>query len=171
MTKDATESKSHSFLGLGIAVGVALAGVLLLLVNQALHEAETPDWPYNLFLLLSGLVLWGYSYVYRGQQLLHGRVAQSEKVNAAAEKVCRNYIEREFADHPELREAVTPNYPYWGKRVIFASTYYPALKRENVELIPKAVTRLTETGVVDVDGVEHPVDVVVLSTGAQLEPS
>ena len=37
---------------------------------------------------------------------------------------------------PTSREAVTPTYPYWGKRMILASTYYPALKRDNVELDP-----------------------------------
>jgi cation diffusion facilitator CzcD-associated flavoprotein CzcO len=89
------------------------------------------------------------------------------KVNSGAEQVCRKYIAREFADRPDLQAAVTPTYPYWGKRVIFASTFYPALKRDNVELIPKSVTSLTERGVVDVDGVEHPVDVVVLATGFQ----
>jgi len=81
---NATESKSYSFTGLAIAAGVALAGVLLLLLNQGLNGA--PGWPYNLFLLFCGLLLWGYSYVYRGQRLLHERVAQSELVNAAAEK-------------------------------------------------------------------------------------
>ncbi len=84
MAKDAAESKGYSFTGLAIAVGVAVSGVLLLLLNQGLHGA--PGWPYNLFLLVCGLLLWGYSYVYRGQRLLHNRVTQSERVNAAAEK-------------------------------------------------------------------------------------
>jgi cation diffusion facilitator CzcD-associated flavoprotein CzcO len=91
----------------------------------------------------------------------------SSKVSRTAEQFCRNYIAKEFADRPDLREAVTPTYPYWGKRLIMASTFYPALKRENVELIPKAVASVTETGVVDVDGVEHPVDVLVMATGFQ----
>jgi cation diffusion facilitator CzcD-associated flavoprotein CzcO len=89
------------------------------------------------------------------------------KPHSAGEKLCRGYIAHVFADRPDLRDAVTPNYPFWGKRVIFASTFYPALKRENVELIPRAVTRVTENGVVDAAGVEHPVDVLVLSTGFQ----
>jgi cation diffusion facilitator CzcD-associated flavoprotein CzcO len=89
------------------------------------------------------------------------------KINTASEKMCRDYIAREFADRPDLRDAVTPTYPYWGKRLILASTYYPALKRENVELIPRAVASVTETGVVDVDGVERPVDVLVMATGFQ----
>ncbi|TML20297.1 MAG: NAD(P)/FAD-dependent oxidoreductase [Actinobacteria bacterium] len=89
------------------------------------------------------------------------------KINSSLEKMCRDYIAREFADRPDLREAVTPTYPYWGKRMILASTYYPALKRDNVELIPRAVTSITESGVVDADNVERPADVLVLSTGFQ----
>ena len=96
-----------------------------------------------------------------------GSYRPGSKPNAAAEKVCRDYIDRVFADRPDLREAVTPKYPLWGKRLIFATTFYPALKRENVELIARAVTRVTETGVVDADGVEHPVDVLVLASGFQ----
>jgi cation diffusion facilitator CzcD-associated flavoprotein CzcO len=89
------------------------------------------------------------------------------KVNTKMERFCRAYIDKQFADRPDLREAVTPAYPYWGKRVIFASTFYPALKRDNVELVPRAVTKVTGTGVVDTDGVEHPADVLVLATGFQ----
>jgi cation diffusion facilitator CzcD-associated flavoprotein CzcO len=96
-----------------------------------------------------------------------GAYRPGAKPNTAGEAICRSYIDRQFADRPDLREAVTPSYPYWGKRVIFASTFYPALKRDNVELIPRAVTRVTETGVVDADGVAHPVDILVLATGFQ----
>jgi cation diffusion facilitator CzcD-associated flavoprotein CzcO len=96
-----------------------------------------------------------------------GTYRPGAKAHTAAESICLSYINKQFADRPDLREAVTPKYPLWGKRLIFASTFYPALKRENVELIPRGVTRVTETGVVDVDGVEHPVDVLVVATGFQ----
>ncbi|HVM63269.1 MAG TPA: NAD(P)/FAD-dependent oxidoreductase, partial [Acidimicrobiales bacterium] len=89
------------------------------------------------------------------------------KVNAKMERFCRAYIDKQFSDRPDLRDAVTPAYPYWGKRVIFATTFYPALKRHNVELVPRAVTTVTETGVIDADGREHPADVLVLATGFQ----
>jgi cation diffusion facilitator CzcD-associated flavoprotein CzcO len=87
------------------------------------------------------------------------------KVNTLREQQCRAYIDREFAEHPELREAVTPAYPYPGKRPIFHSTFYAALKRDNVELVPKAVASVTPTGIVDVDGVEREIDVLVIATG------
>ena len=54
-----------------------------------------------------------------------------------------------------------------GKRPIFASTFYSALKKENVELVPRAVASVTRTGIVDADGVERAVDVIVMATGFQ----
>ena len=89
------------------------------------------------------------------------------KTNAEREAVCRRYIDRVFKDRPDLREAVTPTYPYPGKRPVVASTFYPALKKDNVTLVPKAVASVTPTGIVDVDGVERPVDVIVMATGFQ----
>jgi cation diffusion facilitator CzcD-associated flavoprotein CzcO len=89
------------------------------------------------------------------------------KQQRAREDVCRRYIARQFADRPDLAEAVTPKYPYPGKRPVFASTFYPALKKDNVELVPRAVTAVTPTGIVDADGKERAVDVIVMATGFQ----
>jgi cation diffusion facilitator CzcD-associated flavoprotein CzcO len=94
-------------------------------------------------------------------------VRPGTKVNTAREQMCRRYIERQFEARPDLRDAVTPTYPYPGKRPVFATTFYPALKQTNVELVPKAVTSLTSTGIVDADGVERAVDVIVMATGFQ----
>lgn len=87
--------------------------------------------------------------------------------NRAREEVCRRYIARQFEGRPELRDAVTPRYPYPGKRPVLASTFYPALKQDNVELVPRAVSSVTRTGIVDSDGVERAVDVIVMATGFQ----
>jgi len=88
-------------------------------------------------------------------------------MNDAREAACRDYINATFADRPDLAAAVTPDYPYPGKRPIFNTTFYPTLLAENVELVPRAVEKVTRTGVVDVDGVERPVDVLVMCTGFQ----
>jgi cation diffusion facilitator CzcD-associated flavoprotein CzcO len=87
--------------------------------------------------------------------------------NRAAEQAGRDLIAREFADRPDLAAAVTPNHPFWGKRPIFNSTFYAALKHPNVELVPRAVEAVTPKGVVDADGVEREVDILVIATGFQ----
>jgi cation diffusion facilitator CzcD-associated flavoprotein CzcO len=89
------------------------------------------------------------------------------KLHGQRQRACLDYIACEFADRPDLRQGVTPRYPFPGKRPIMATTYYPALKKDNVELVPLAVSRVTPTGIVDADGVERAVDVVVMATGFQ----
>ena len=89
------------------------------------------------------------------------------RTNEAQQRFCLGYIARQFRDRPDLRDAVTPKYPFPGKRPVIASTFYPALKKENVELVPRAVASLTRTGIVDTDGVERAVDVIVMATGFQ----
>jgi cation diffusion facilitator CzcD-associated flavoprotein CzcO len=102
------------------------------------------------------------------KNLLGGAIWRpGSKQQRAREQVCRAYIARQFKDRPDLAESVTPAYPYPGKRPIFASTFYPALKQDNVELVPKAVTSVTRTGIVDSDGEERAVDVIVMATGFQ----
>jgi cation diffusion facilitator CzcD-associated flavoprotein CzcO len=89
------------------------------------------------------------------------------KINSEREAMCRRYIARVFKDRPDLRDAVTPAYPYPGKRPVVASTFYPALEKDNVTLVPKAVSSVTRTGIVDAGGVERSVDVIVMATGFQ----
>ncbi len=87
--------------------------------------------------------------------------------NTKREEMCRRYISRRFADRPDLQQAVTPTYPYPGKRPVIASTFYPALKKENVTLVPRAVASVTPTGIVDTMGVERRVEVIIMATGFQ----
>lgn len=82
-----------------------------------------------------------------------------------AERVARELIDSVFADRPDLRAAVTPDYVFSGKRRVVSDDFYPALLRDNVELVPRAVESLTATGIVDSDGVERQVDAVIMATG------
>lgn len=88
------------------------------------------------------------------------------KTNKQMEAVCLAHLHSVVQD-PELRRALTPDYPWGCKRPVFASTFYEALTRPNVTLAPKAVQRVTRTGVVDADGVEREIDVLIMSTGFQ----
>lgn len=74
------------------------------------------------------------------------------------------HIEASIED-PDLRRIVTPTYPLGCKRIVRDSLFYRSLTRDNVTLVPQAVSRFTETGLIDADGVERQVDAVVLATG------
>ena len=70
-------------------------------------------------------------------------------------------------DDPAVRDAVTPTSPFYCKRPVLASTFYAALTRENVTVVPRAVERISATGVIDAAGIEREVDVLVIATGFQ----
>ena len=80
------------------------------------------------------------------------------------ERLARRFLEQQVPD-PELRRKLTPNYTIGCKRVLLANDYYPALLRDNVELISGGAAALTAGGVVDRKGCERPADVVVMCTG------
>jgi cation diffusion facilitator CzcD-associated flavoprotein CzcO len=78
--------------------------------------------------------------------------------------VCSRFINGTIED-PAVREAVTPSYPWGCKRPILSSTFYSALNRDNVYLVPHAVTRVFPDGVEDATGSVRDIDVLILSTG------
>jgi len=77
------------------------------------------------------------------------------------------YRDRVFANRPDLVAWATPKYPFACKRPVNSSELLPALTRENVQLVQRAVVSVTEDGVVDSDGAEHKVDALVMATGFQ----
>jgi cyclohexanone monooxygenase len=88
------------------------------------------------------------------------------KLQRELREACEAFISRSV-DDPATRAAVTPHYPWGCKRVVLASTFYQALNRPNVELVPHEVTRVTPDGLVDAAGTERKIDVLILSTGFQ----
>jgi len=82
---------------------------------------------------------------------------------------------RAVADHerrtrlsdPELLRKATPDYEIGCKRILFTSDWYPAIARDNVELLEGGVERITAAGVIGADGVERPADAIIYGTGFQ----
>ncbi|WP_210495857.1 NAD(P)/FAD-dependent oxidoreductase [Patulibacter sp. SYSU D01012] len=64
-----------------------------------------------------------------------------------------------------LRRKLTPDYPIGCKRILFSSRWYPALQRENVDLVTDDVVEITERGVRTADGREREADTIVYATG------
>ena len=80
------------------------------------------------------------------------------------QKLAVAYLEHKVKD-PELRRAVTPSFTLGCKRLLLSNTYYDAIQAPNATLVPLGVTRVTERGVVDSEGVEHEVDTIIFGTG------
>jgi cation diffusion facilitator CzcD-associated flavoprotein CzcO len=66
---------------------------------------------------------------------------------------------------PELRAKLTPTFEIGCKRILISNTYYPAIASANVELVTDPIAKVTGNAIVTADGVERPVDVLVVATG------
>jgi cation diffusion facilitator CzcD-associated flavoprotein CzcO len=85
-------------------------------------------------------------------------------VGRRLESFARQEMTRHIAD-PHLREVLTPDYPVGCKRILISDDYYPALARDNVEVVTSPIRRVTPHGIVTEDGRERPVDTIILATG------
>lgn len=74
-------------------------------------------------------------------------------------------MREELNGDEDLLAKVTPSFPPYGKRMLRDSRWYSTLTRDNVDLVTGPVQKITATGVVDKDGVEHAADVIILATG------
>ncbi len=85
----------------------------------------------------------------------------------AFEAVARTYLRLQVPD-AAVRRKLTPAYRIGCKRAAVSSTYLPAFNYSNVELVTDSIQEIQPEGIVTVDGVTHPVDVIVLATGFTL---
>lgn len=110
----------------------------------------------------------GFQRGYRGAWYygleLFQRAQRSPEVMDRLADIGRAHLRRQVAD-PALREQLTPDFALSCKRLLLSNTYYPALQRENVRVVPRAVASFTADGLIDAEGEHHPVDTVIFATG------
>jgi cyclohexanone monooxygenase len=90
----------------------------------------------------------------------HNRMGQFEQM-------VTRFIARSI-DDPQLRQALTPDSRYGCKRGLVSDDFYPALNRDNVELIPTGLREVTATGLITDQGRAIDVDVIIYCTGYRI---
>lgn len=78
--------------------------------------------------------------------------------------VSKAHLRRQVAD-PVLRRALTPTFTIGCKRMLLSNDWLATLDRDDVDLVPSGLVRVTPTGVVGSDGIERPVDTIIFGTG------
>ncbi|WP_130391910.1 flavin-containing monooxygenase [Cupriavidus agavae] len=86
------------------------------------------------------------------------------KLMKAVEQVARRHLRRQVRD-PALRQTLTPDYTIGCKRVLISNDYYPALTRDNVDVVTTGIDHVEADGVVLRDGTRRPADAIILGTG------
>ena len=95
--------------------------------------------------------------VITGRALLGGRIARWA-VGCAARAQLR-------LQGRGLRAAITPDYRFGCKRVLFSHDWLPTLRRPDVTLVTAAIAEVNPSGVRTDDGVQHDCDILVYGTG------
>jgi cation diffusion facilitator CzcD-associated flavoprotein CzcO len=80
------------------------------------------------------------------------------------ERMAERNIARAVKD-PALRARLTPDYRIGGKRILLPNTYYPALARENVDVVASGLAEIDGSTLVAADGSTAEVDAIVFGTG------
>ena len=104
------------------------------------------------------------SAIYWGRETFVPAFTVSPRIAAPAKKACLGNIAKGI-DDPALRAKVTPDYEIGCKRILISNEWYPALNRDNVDLVTDRITKVTPRGIVTEDGTEREVDVLVVATG------
>lgn len=89
----------------------------------------------------------------------HNTSAQQEGAADA-----RAHLESQVSD-PELRRLLTPDYEFGCKRILRSDDFYPALTRDNVELVTDPIERFTAEGIITRDGTLREFDIIIFGTG------
>nr|WP_245585237.1 NAD(P)/FAD-dependent oxidoreductase [Solimonas flava] len=85
------------------------------------------------------------------------------------QKLAEMFIRSQVKD-PALQRKLTPDYTIGCKRVLISNAYYPTFNRANVELVTDGIREIREHSIVTRDGVERPVDCIILGTGFVVDP-
>ncbi|WP_018566865.1 flavin-containing monooxygenase [Streptomyces sp. PsTaAH-124] len=80
------------------------------------------------------------------------------------EKIAKRNMARAVKD-PALRAKLTPDYRIGCKRILLSSAYYPALARDNVDVVASGLSEIRGSTVVAADGTETEVDAIIFGTG------
>jgi cation diffusion facilitator CzcD-associated flavoprotein CzcO len=83
------------------------------------------------------------------------------------ENMVKKFID-ETVEDPGLRKVLVPDSHYGCKRGLVSDDFYPALNRDNVELIPEGLARVTPAGIVTSGGREIDADVIIYCTGYRI---
>ena len=105
------------------------------------------------------------------QRLLMGQVEYAVTIGhrrqGQFETIVRKFIDRTISE-PAMREVLIPDTRYGCLRGLVSDDFYPALNRDNVELVASGLQEVTPGGVITADRRHIDADVIVYCTGYRI---
>ncbi|TWP52590.1 NAD(P)/FAD-dependent oxidoreductase [Lentzea tibetensis] len=133
-------------------------------------DREIRGWEHRMFRALPFTQRLYRNFVYWVRESSALGFAVNPKIMEFAQGIALKHMKTQVPD-PALREVLKPDYTMGCKRVLISDDYYPALQRPNVSLLTSGISEVRESSIVDADGVEHDVDVIIYGTGFHVADS
>ena len=92
---------------------------------------------------------------------------KNPRLMALAERLARRQMRKQIPD-PEFRKRLTPDFTIGCKRILPSNKWYPALVKDNVEVVTEGVKEVRRHSIVAEDGVERPIDAIIFGTGFEV---
>ncbi|MCX4095998.1 flavin-containing monooxygenase [Nocardia sp. alder85J] len=133
------------------------------------------DRPYTLperlaFRYLPGVQRLSRAAIYAARESQVVGLAKYPPAMLGLELIARAKLRREVPD-AQLRAKVTPDFRIGCKRMLISNDYYPALGRDNVDLVTDGIREIRAHSIVTADGTEREIDAIVVATGFHVTDS
>jgi cation diffusion facilitator CzcD-associated flavoprotein CzcO len=102
--------------------------------------------------------------VYALREAIAAAMTHYQRLLWLFELVARAQLRVQVRD-PVMRRQLTPRYDIGCKRVLLSNEWYPMLVAPNAELVTAPIAEVRERSIVTADGMERPIDSIILATG------
>lgn len=123
------------------------------------------EWEHKLFRSFPGLQMAYRTILYWMLEVRAFGFVRNPKVLEFGSRIALRHIHKYVKD-PKLRKKLSPQYTMGCKRILLSNDYYPALTRDNVDVVTDSITEITPNGIKAGDK-EYAVDAIVYATGFQ----
>ena len=89
-------------------------------------------------------------------------------IRHAYQAVANFNLERQVKDE-NLRKKLTPTWELGCKRVLVTNDWYSAIQKPNVKIVTDRIQKVKPNSIVTRNGDEYPVDIIIWSTGYQIQ--
>jgi cation diffusion facilitator CzcD-associated flavoprotein CzcO len=104
--------------------------------------------------------------IYSRREILALGFVVEPRLMSVVRRLALRHLTRSISD-ANLRRKLTPEYVPGCKRILPTNDFYPALERDNVELVTEGIREVRAHGIVTNDDKEHLADAIVFATGFQ----
>ncbi|RAK99361.1 flavin-containing monooxygenase [Aspergillus ibericus CBS 121593] len=98
-----------------------------------------------------------------------GAIFKDSPENNSLREKWTELMKSRVGDDADLADKLIPDFPPNCRRATPGPGYLEALTKPNVNYIQTPIQRFTPTGIITTDGIERPVDIIICSTGANVD--